>query len=91
MINAIAAGAALYALFYILLTTYNTIDADGSWYNELYSEKGRDNVRFIDKLKYTVFEDGRNLAYDRLFLGLTVVPVAVYVLVRVFVIGIINF
>lgn len=91
MKHAVALAAATLSETCFLYTVYKVIDADGSWYNNLYTEKGRDNVTFIDKLKETVLGDGRNLSFIRTGAALTLIPVTVYVLARVIIAGMFNF
>lgn len=91
MKHAVALAAATLSETCILYTVYKTVDADGSWYNNLYREKGRDNVTFIDKLKETVHGDDRNLSFVRTGAALTLIPVTVYVLTRVMISGVLNF
>lgn len=75
----------------MLYTIYEVIDADGTWYNQLYMDKGRDNVTFVDKLKLTLTDDGRSINKLRLVTGFVSIPVAMYLLVRIVVAGVINF
>jgi len=91
MKHLIALLAALASIIYVIYITCKTINADGTWYNELYMDKGSDNVTFVDKLKATLFEDKRSLDYSRIGAALVFGPIAVYVLVRIIIAGVINF
>jgi len=91
MKHLIALSAASLTVAYMLYTIYEVIDADGTWYNQLYMDKGRDNVTFVDKLKLTLTDDGRSINKLRLVTGFVSIPVAMYLLVRIVVAGVINF
>ena len=92
MKNIIALTAAITTLLYLIRFTYKTIDADGSWYNQLYLKHGRENVKFRHKLHHTFSsEKGRSLNYTRTLAVILGLPAAVYIIVRILIAGIINF
>lgn len=91
MKNVIALFAAAASVAYMIYVSYKTVDADGTWYNQLYVEKGRENVTFFDKLKHAITEDGRSISYVRVIAAFTLLPLSVYILTRVLIAGVLHF
>lgn len=91
MKHEIAFTAANIAAGYMLYVVYEAVMADGSWYNNLYMEKGRDNVSRRDKFFEIVRGDGRSIDFFWSVSVLVAIYVGTYVLARVLVAGIVNF
>lgn len=85
-----ALAAATLTLGYTIYTIIEAINADGTWYNPLYIEKGRNNVTFLDKLKYSVSEDSRRINIPRIATVTATIPLTTYIITRALIAGIQN-